>query len=476
MIVQGGPLNVGGGPAVVVDHGHPVAGLQQLRRLDLIGPVGVHHHGQGAGVGDEQGLLGGEEAVLILRQGRKPVDELLGRGRRGLFDDVDGNAVFPAQGAHARRRTDTVVVRGAVAHDEHLGGVGHQSGQGVGHDPALHLGALLCLFGAAAVELEGELVADDGLIAAPGQGHVDGQVGKLEQLPIGLPVLAHADGQCGVDTAGVDHLMDGVQNVKLVFDKFGQILFIEDEEIAFPLIAAEHTARLGHPLVQAGVDLGHQGRALVLRQVFHQLVIVVQQQHGGHGAGGLILVPDEGELGHVHPIGRGQKAAAAAPGAHQMAKDQKPAAAILHLGGALVFALHEPPGVEAGDEGGQLGIEQMLPLAGELEKTVVGPDDVVALRAEDDHGQGGVGHGVFGGGVHRAGDVFQIAGDLPAAAIRVLPAVDRQGQDHGQFDHGQGDGEKSGDQGEQDQTDEIQLKAGLKQPRKFPVQWKCLLS
>ena len=476
MIVQGGAFDIGGGPAVVVDHGHPVAGLQQLRRLDLIGPVGVHHHGQGAGVGDEQGLLGSEEAVLILGQGRKPVDELLGRGRRGLFDDVDGNAVFPAQGAHARRRTDTVVVRGAVAHDEHLGGVGHQSGQGVGHDPAFYLGALFRLLGAAAIELESKLVADDGLIAAPGQGHVDGQVGKLEQLPIGLPVLAHADGQCGVDAAGVDHLMDGVQNVKLVFDKFGQILFIEDEEIALPLIAAEHTPRLGHPLVQAGVDLGHQGRALVLRQVFHQLVIVVQQQHGGHGAGGLILVPDEGELGHVHPIGRGQKAAAAAPGAHQMAKDQKPAAAILHLGGALVFALHEPPGVEAGDEGGQLGVEQVLPLAGELEKAVVGPDDVVALRAEDDHGQGGVGHGVFGGGVHRAGDVFQIAGDLPAAAIRVLPAVDRQGQDHGQLDHGQGDGEKSGDQGEQDQTDEIQLKAGLKQPRKFPVQWGRLLS
>ena len=363
-----------------------------------------------------------------------------------------------------------------MAHDEHLGGVGHQSGQGVGHDPALYFRALLRLLGAAAVELEGELVADDGLVAAPGQGHVDGQVGKLEQLPIVLPVLAHADGQCGVDAAGVDHLVDGVQNVELVLHELGQILLVKDEEIALPLIAAEHTPRLGHPLVQAGVDLRHQGRALVLRQVFHQLVIVVQQQHGGHGTGGLILVPDEGELGHVHPIGRGQKAAAAAPGAHQMAEDQKPAAAILHLGGALVFALHEPPGVEAGDEGGQLGVEQVLPLAGELEKAVVGPDDVVALRAEDDHGQGGVGHGVFGGGVHRAGDVFQIAGDLPAAAIRVLPAVDRQGQDHGQFDHGQGDGEKSGDQGEQDQTDEIQLKAGLKQPRKFPVQWKCLLS
>ena len=124
MIVQGGAFDIGGGPAVVVDHGHPVAGLQQLRRLDLVGPIGIHHDSQGAGVGDEQGLLGGEEAVLILGQGGQAVDELLGRGRRGLLDDVDGDAVFPAQGTHARRRADAVVVRGAVAHDEHLGGVG----------------------------------------------------------------------------------------------------------------------------------------------------------------------------------------------------------------------------------------------------------------------------------------------------------------------------------------------------------------
>ncbi len=80
MVVQGRALDVGGRTAVVVDDRHPVAGLQQILRLDLLGAVGVHHHRQGAGVGNEQSLLGREEAVLILGQLGQLVNELLGRG------------------------------------------------------------------------------------------------------------------------------------------------------------------------------------------------------------------------------------------------------------------------------------------------------------------------------------------------------------------------------------------------------------
>ena len=82
--------------------------------------------------------------------------------------------VFPAQGTHAGGGAYSIVIREFVAHDEHLGGVGDQRGQGVGHDPALYLGPLLRLLGAATIELEGKLVADDCLVASAGQGHVDG--------------------------------------------------------------------------------------------------------------------------------------------------------------------------------------------------------------------------------------------------------------------------------------------------------------
>ncbi len=59
VVVERGPLDIGGGPAVVVDDRHPVAGLEQLLRLDLLGSIGVHHNSQGPGIGDEQGILWG---------------------------------------------------------------------------------------------------------------------------------------------------------------------------------------------------------------------------------------------------------------------------------------------------------------------------------------------------------------------------------------------------------------------------------
>ena len=51
---------------MVVDDRHPVAGGQQIRVLDPLGPVGVHDHQQGAPVGDHHGLLGAEKGVLVL--------------------------------------------------------------------------------------------------------------------------------------------------------------------------------------------------------------------------------------------------------------------------------------------------------------------------------------------------------------------------------------------------------------------------
>ena len=68
-----------------------------------------------------------------------------------------GGALLPGHGAHAGGGADAVHVGVLVAHDKHPGGVGHQLAQGVGHDPALDLGALLQLLGAAAVELKVEL-------------------------------------------------------------------------------------------------------------------------------------------------------------------------------------------------------------------------------------------------------------------------------------------------------------------------------
>ena len=386
-----------------------------------------------------------------------------------------GDAVLPAQGAHPGGRPHRVVVRLPVAHDEHLGGVGHQGGQGAGHDPALHLGAFLSLLGPAAVELKGKLVADDRLVASPGQGHVHRQVGEVQQLPEAVPVHPQSDGQGGVHTAGVDHLVDGVQNVKLAVDKFLQMALLKDEQIPLPLVAAQDAPGVGHPALNAAVDLGHDGGAVVFRQVFQQVLVVVQQQHGHHRTAGLKFISGEGQLGDIHPVGGGQKAAPPPVGTHQMSVDQKAPSAVFHLAGALAPALHQPPDIKAGNQRGQLGIVQMLPLAGELEKAVVGPDDVVALWAEEHHGQRGVDHSVLGCGLHIAGVAVQTFVDLPAPAPGRFPAVQAQAGHHRQLYAGQRPGEGRRQQSKDNQAQKVQSEAGLKQLVQLSIQSGRLL-
>ena len=188
--VEGAALDVGGGPAVVVDDRHLVAGLEHLSAGHLLGAVGVHHHQQGPGVCLQEGLLAVQKQVLVLLHPLQLAVQLVGGGGSALPDDVVGHTLLAGNGAHAHGGAHGIHVGGGVAHDEHAGGVRHQLAQGGGHDPALDLGALLGLLGPATEELEVEAVFHHRLIATPGQGHLHGQRGKAVQVRRGLPVHA----------------------------------------------------------------------------------------------------------------------------------------------------------------------------------------------------------------------------------------------------------------------------------------------
>ena len=146
-----------------------------------------------------------------------------------------------------------------------------------------------------------------------------------------------------------------------------------------------------------------------------------------------------------------------------MSVHQKAASGKGHVTGALVLALQQPAGIKAGDHGGQLGVEQVLPVVRQLEEAVVGPDDISALRTEDDHGQGGVDHGVLGGHIHCAGDVLDVLGHLTAALVEGGAVVQTQQGHHHQLQGRQRQAEQGGGQGKYHQTDKVELEAGLKQ-------------
>ena len=139
---QGCVLDIGGRHPVMVDDRHPVAGGQQIRVLDPVGPVGIHNHQQGLAVGGQHGLLGAEKQILELRRLAQALQQALGGVVLPVDDDLGLHAALSGHAAHAHRRAHRVQIGKAVAHGQHPGGVPHELGQGTGHDPGLDLGAL----------------------------------------------------------------------------------------------------------------------------------------------------------------------------------------------------------------------------------------------------------------------------------------------------------------------------------------------
>ena len=286
MIVQGHFLDIAAAPAVVVDDRHPVAGLQQLLGLHAAGAVGIHHHQQGAGLHLQKRLAAGEEGPVILRLLHQLAQDGVGGVVLGVDDDLALLPPLAGDAAHACRRAQGVHVRIAVAHDVHLPGVVHQLAQGVGHDPGLHLGALLGALGPAAVKLEVQPVLHHRLVAAPAQSHLQGQGRVFEQGVEAVGVPAHADGQGSRHAAG-RHLPHGIQHGEAVLGIVGIAALLEHEQIPVPVIVQHQAVGPGGPLIQLLLQLGQHRRALALRAGLHQVLIVIHHQDGHHRPGHL---------------------------------------------------------------------------------------------------------------------------------------------------------------------------------------------
>ena len=99
--------------------------------------------------------------------------------------------------------------------------------------------------------------------------------------------------------------MDGVQHIKFPLHKLVQVLLLKEKQVPLPLVAAEQASGLGHPFIQPVVDLSQDAGSLILRQVLHQVLVIVDEQNGRHRPGGVEFVPYQAELGDIHPIGGG---------------------------------------------------------------------------------------------------------------------------------------------------------------------------
>ena len=233
-----------------------------------------------------------------------------------------------------------------------------------------------------------------------------------------------------------------------------EIAFLKDKEVAVPVIAEEEPAGGVDPGREPLVDLAAQGGPGGLVGVLHGVLVVVQQQDGHHRLRGEKLLLYLGVLGDLHPVGGGQhgRPAPLLLRADQGTVDQEPPVVQHHLPGTDALALQEPAGIKAGHQGGKGGVEEVLPPVSELEESLIGPDDLVRVRVENDHGQGGVDHGVPGGHVHIGGDRLNVSEHLPLADAVAAAEIEVENDHHHQLNDRQRPGKEGRGQGEENQT------------------------
>ena len=170
-------------------------------------------------------------------------------------------------------------------------------------------------------------------------------------------------------------------------------------------------------------------------------------------------------MGHVHPIGRGQKAVLL-PGADQVAVDQVELFSHRHRLRAEVLAVQQPLALKGGDQGGELRLEEVVRVAGEVKKAFVAPDDVVRIRPENGDGHGAGEHGPAGGVVHPAGQMVQVIHRLLLPADGAGLEVEIQDQEDHQLRHAEPNVIQAGENGKDQPSDEKQAKARVRQPGK----------
>ena len=465
MEVEDRLLDVVGGAAVMVNDHDAAQGFQQGLALHLVGTVGVHHDEQTLGIRRQEGVLAGHEAVGVFGYIPQHGQQGLCRVEFRVNDDIDLLALLAAQAADAGSSAHGVQIGHFVAHDEDPPGLHDQLRQGGGHDAGFDLCAALGGLVAAAEEGKVVTVLDDGLVAAAGQGHFDGQSGKIVILAEVHAVLADADGHGGSNACRVGGTAHGFQQGELVLGHASQILGFKEQQIAVAFQLAQKAAVAVCPLADLGVDLRVETGNDRVGQIVGQFVVVVYQNDGYHWTGTDILITDLQQLRQILQVDHSHDTAGFFRGGKQGAGDMEPAAPIAQLVGTFGFSGSQPIGGEAGQNFKNALGREAVPDAGQLGEGLVVPDQLVLIELDQRHGEGNL--AVRGAAHHLIGGLNVFMQRTAAAQVGPLVAC-QQEQGH----NGLADGQvkllqhQSGD-AEQAHDHKVGSHAGLSQLSEF---------
>ena len=410
--------DIGRRTAVVVDDRHAGAGFEQVAVFHLIRAVGVYHDEQRAAVGMQIRLLRRQERFAVLRHAQHPVTQLAGGRLVRIHDDAAGRAELARDAADAGGRAERVQIGEFMAHDVDLGRVLNELAEGVGHDAGLDLRAPLDLAAAAAEEFERDAVFHHGLVAAARERHLGAENGEIIAFIEAVAVAPDADADGGADAARAGHGVHAVeQGCELVLAQLVKMPLLEHVQIPVTVVAAEEAALALAPLQELVLNGVAQLVALAVGQAADELIVVIDDDDGDNRARSVILQPDLFIIRDIDPVGDAHVAGGIVRiRAHEVAVDLILMALILQQLRALGIALEQPAAGKLRDHVRDAHIDRRLVPAAEIEKVLVGPDDLRICRTKDRHRQREILQGIISCRLRIIGDGFNISFERAALA------------------------------------------------------------
>ena len=277
-----------------------------------------------------------------------------------------------------------------MAHDENLARLGDELGEGTGHHAGLDSCAPLGLLGPAAVEGKIVPVLDDGLIAAARECHFNRQIRERIVFLKRASVLADAKGDRRVYARGVHDGADCVQDRELALLKPGEVLAFKEQKITVALHLAAQRVKPCDPAGDSLVDLCIELRNRRVRQVAHELVVVINKNDRRDGARAQKLVAHIEHFRHVNKEdGCKTYGRLVVLRTDIVSVDAVSARANQLVSGKLAAPLAQPAGRKAGDNSVQRLVLRAVRKTCDGVKAVVAPDDLALRQADDGHREGG---------------------------------------------------------------------------------------
>ena len=204
---------------------------------------------------------------------------------------------------------------------------------------------------------------------------------------------------------------------------------LEHVQIPVAVVAAEKAALTLAPLQELVLNGVTHLVALAVGQAADELVIVINDDDGDDRAGRVILQPDLFIVRDIDPVGDAHVAGyIVRVRAHKVAVDLVLMALILQQLRALRVAFEQPAAGKLRDHVRDAHIDRRLVPAAEIEKVLVGPDDLRIRRAKDRHRQREILQGIISCRLRIIGDGFNISFERAALARAHDDRVDNEQQ------------------------------------------------